>query len=107
MPGILYPEMDRALLKHSPGYMRKLVVIGLFGFIILVVATLAVGGIYVARQFAKNPRAMVETIVRHDPNLEIVSEVAALHRLLGGAARNECDGHQRDGRLYGQTSSGS
>jgi hypothetical protein len=50
------------------------VIIGLFGLLILVVATLAVGGIYIARQFAKNPRAMVETIVRHDPNLEIVSD---------------------------------
>jgi hypothetical protein len=50
------------------------VVIGLFGLLILVVATIAVGGYYVARQFAKNPRAVVETIIRHDPNLEIVSD---------------------------------
>src|SRR5947209_18398432 len=65
------------------------VVIGLFGFIILVVATLAIGGIYVARQFAKNPRAMVETIIRHDPNLEIVSEDGTGHITLRDKRRGK------------------
>lgn len=55
------------------------VIIGLFGLLILVVATVAIGGYYVARQFAKNPRAVVETIVRHDPNLEIVSDDGTGH----------------------------
>jgi hypothetical protein len=55
------------------------VIIGLFGFLILVVASLTVGGFYIARQFAKNPRAVVETIIRHDPNLEIVSDDGTGH----------------------------
>jgi len=65
------------------------VIIGLFGFLILVVASLAVGGYYFARQFAKNPRAVVETIIRHDPNLEIVADDGTGHITLRDKRRGK------------------
>src|SRR5450759_4215901 len=50
------------------------VLIGIFGLLFLAVTTVAVGGYYFVRQLAQNPRAMVEKFVKHDPNIEIVSD---------------------------------
>ena len=50
------------------------VLIGVFGLLFLAVTTVAVGGYYFMRQLVKNPRAMVQKFVEHDPNIEIVSD---------------------------------
>jgi hypothetical protein len=65
------------------------VIVGLFSLLILVVASVAVGGYYIARQFAKNPRGVVEAIVRHDPNLEIVSDDGTGHITLRDKRRGK------------------
>ncbi len=65
------------------------IIIGLFGACILAVATLAVGGYYIARQIVKNPRAVVDTIIRHDPNLEIVSDDGSGHITLRDKRRGK------------------
>ncbi len=65
------------------------VIIGLFGLLILVVVSVGIGGYYIARQFVKNPRAMVDTIIRHDPNLEIVSDDGSGHITLRDKRRGK------------------